>query len=1656
MKHTLIKSKKTKPLAFEAGFNNTITAFCRAFYCLFLLSSISLSTVQAQVIWAGDMDADYNNKFNWDGDTLPAGHPSTFTGQTLVIMASATNAPVIPSGLTINVGMLDADSDFTIPSGVIFISTGGTDGIDIASGVTVTVDVGGKLTVRNATVQSIDIAGTLVVNDSLFVDAAAGGANAMNLVFGSTVNIGSTGVICLGNMAADAIVNNGTLTNGGTVFIFNTGGSGILNNGGAVFNNNGNIYIDDVDAEGIFNNGGTFNNNDGDSLKIYRAAMNGIRHTGVNFTNQGIITIDKVGLDGFFASGNVVSDGDTILIGTNQPLTGSGSGKGSTSAAVINGIGGDGFDIRSTYTIANNSLITVGDSINANVGGSGFNLSNSGRVDVSTAASTADASKINIHGVSGDGILLSTAGTIFNSFDGTTICLSNASGDGIDNSGIFRNENALLKIDGIGEVGIENQINVGPDAPATFINLEGGLVQIGLNGGNITTGIDNGGAINNGVAGVDDTGTAIRINASGIGIMNTNGSITNGDGTDTGECVLLEANAPTVLTSGTITNHDIHRITSTNLSTVIPNAITNNGIVIDIDNSYASTITSPKAPGTAFAAAGLGVIVGPVNEACFTSGISDFLISYSTPNLSTLPYLPSATLLDDVTGLQIGTFDAATNTVTLDMAASNMRLRFDIISGGTTCGEQGLVMVNFANVTTNAVVCNSNIQMSLDANCIAVIDPNHILEGAAISCTDGFVVEILSGSRVGQDTLDATYLGETVMVKVTGPNGNSCWGSITVEDKLPPTLTCQDTVVYCAQNTVPELLGFPTATDACGGAVTFTYVDQEQSFASCGQVAADQDTLHIITRLFTAYDQYGNSDTCTQRIRVLRPTIGQVQFPDSLTGTTALSCEVGTTGAGVSPDVTGRPFFVNGSDTIAITALCKFGVAYTDETNSLGCPGKNRIIRTWTLMDWCHFTSGGSIRVYRQLIDIIDTIPPTFTPFPDTVEVVTTLDVNKVTIVTNNEHKCMADIVVPQLVGATDNCSGVILKVLGPTGTIFNEQNDTLFNVPLGTHTLEYIIADSCGNEVRDTVTFILRDTESPTIIANNNVQVVLNNATSTWVPASVFDAGSTDNCELDSFLMRKTNKDIFADKVSFTCDDRGVDSVQIKLIDTTGNSSIAWVQIEIIDKNGFCTPIAEVENGDGDDASENGGTGGSSENGGTDGSSENGDTDDSSENGTGNESDDTKGNGEGTGTDGNTDSNPAPTASIAGQIQNEHGDRVESVSISIGGYEMAPEVTGATGTFMFEEIPLEGNYQIVPDKDMNYANGVSTYDIVLLSKHVLGLSYLDSPYKMIAADINNSGSITAYDMVLLRQLILGIKDNFANNTSWRFIDAAYEFINSTNPFEEDYPEAYDIQNLSADMMTLDFVAVKIGDLNESAVANQLMTAESRNTNKSLNFTIEEQIKQAGEVITVPIKSSNFKDILGYQFTLDFDGNALDFETIQIGKNAGFENFNLSMVHRGIITSSWSQAAATTIQSDETIFSLVFKVKKDLQLSEVLHLGSSITKAEAYDGKEEILNVNLDIKDTGANIAGFKLYQNKPNPFNGETIIGFDLPTESAVTLTILDMSGKVVREMKGDYAEGYNQILIDGKEFDEHGMFYYRLATKKGIETKKMILLKR
>jgi len=180
----------------------------------------------------------------------------------------------------------------------------------------------------------------------------------------------------------------------------------------------------------------------------------------------------------------------------------------------------------------------------------------------------------------------------------------------------------------------------------------------------------------------------------------------------------------------------------------------------------------------------------------------------------------------------------------------------------------------------------------------------------------------------------------------------------------------------------------------------------------------------------------------------------------------------------------------------------------------------------------------------------------------------------------------------------------------------------------------------------------------------------------------------------------------------------------------------------------------------------------------------------------------------------------PAPSIfSISGNISTPSGQPLANCKVLLSGSSTATARTDAQGNYVFKNVAAGGTYTLTPARDTMPLNGVTTYDLVLISKHLLGLEALDSPWKMLAADGNRSGSLTGYDIVELRKLILGIYTNLPVAASWLFLSADTVFPDPTNPFKSGtvLQEFITVSNLQANFTTGNFKAVKVGDLNNSA-----------------------------------------------------------------------------------------------------------------------------------------------------------------------------------------------------------------------------------------------
>ena len=179
----------------------------------------------------------------------------------------------------------------------------------------------------------------------------------------------------------------------------------------------------------------------------------------------------------------------------------------------------------------------------------------------------------------------------------------------------------------------------------------------------------------------------------------------------------------------------------------------------------------------------------------------------------------------------------------------------------------------------------------------------------------------------------------------------------------------------------------------------------------------------------------------------------------------------------------------------------------------------------------------------------------------------------------------------------------------------------------------------------------------------------------------------------------------------------------------------------------------------------------------------------------------------------------PAPTFySVSGNVSTYSGSPIPSCKVFISGGTTGYVYTDTLGNYLFPNIPAGGSYTITPVRDTNDINGVSTFDLVLITNHILGTQALDSPWKIIAADVNHNNSVTTFDVVEARKLILGIYSQYPSNTAWRFFPAGITFGNPQNPFASALPlESILINNLQANFTAGSFKGVKVGDANNSA-----------------------------------------------------------------------------------------------------------------------------------------------------------------------------------------------------------------------------------------------
>ena len=648
------------------------------------------------------------------------------------------------------------------------------------------------------------------------------------------------------------------------------------------------------------------------------------------------------------------------------------------------------------------------------------------------------------------------------------------------------------------------------------------------------------------------------------------------------------------------------------------------------------------------------------------------------------------------------------------------------------------------------------------------------------------------------------------------------------------------------------------------------------------------------------------------------------------------------------------------------------------------------IERTWTVINWCGDADGDGN--FDQFV----------IPQPQIITIINNtnpeiLETGPLTF-TSQSLDCTSGPISVTLT-ASDDCDALdyMYDLIDVNGTVIasGKTNNLSTNIPVGPYTISWFVSDGCGNFDTYLQPIEVLNTKLPTPVCLNGLSANL--ALTDLDMDGVIDAEIAEIWATD-FDSGSSNSCGNAVVVSFSPDTTDI----VKIFDCN-NVGINSIQIYVTDvRTGlqdFCSTFIDIQDNNGQNICE---------------------------------------------------PMDGLRVTVTGDIFTEDIEPILDVEVSLIS-DVLVEMTDENGTYAFNDMPIGGTYDINADKDRDYLNGVSTLDLIFIQKHILGQELLESPYKIIAADADNSESITAIDLIEIRKLILGVYDEFPNNESWRFIEANQTFIDPLNPWLSNLRETHNISQLDTDI-SIDFIGVKIGDVNGTVVPNlQSDDIEKRNSGH-LELYLEEQLLSAGETYTIDIYSDNYKDILGWQSTFRFDNKAVKILNVtsteldlQEDKNA-----NMTKVDEGLFTLSYNDYQAISLSERGPVMQVVVLAQKDINTKDLFVITSDITKAEAYNANGKILDLRLS---TGQSSLA-RITSVSPNPWRNETTIEITTPVDGNVRWEFYDVNGKLLYTTNQLYSAGVHNMQLLKENINASGIIYAKMITQTSISEYKMIVL--
>jgi len=365
--------------------------------------------------------------------------------------------------------------------------------------------------------------------------------------------------------------------------------------------------------------------------------------------------------------------------------------------------------------------------------------------------------------------------------------------------------------------------------------------------------------------------------------------------------------------------------------------------------------------------------------------------------------------------------------------------------------------------------------------------------------------------------------------------------------------------------------------------------------------------------------------------------------------------------------------------------------------------------------------------------------------------------------------------------------------------------------------------------------------------------------------------------------------------------------------------------------------------------------------------------------------------------------------------------------------------------------VSTPANYTVTPVLDTDPLNGVNALDLIRISQHILGLRPL-GVYAQNAADLNKSGSITTFDIVELKKLLVGIYATLPNNSSWRFVDANFQFPNPANPFQTGFPEnGTEVLDSSAHFA---FIGVKIGDVDGSAYPGLVAPNEDRAT---AIITLPDVTLLTGETIELPLRIQTDGDWLGLQMGLHFDAELLEIAIENTRNLPGWDVNSWSVPQPGILQLAWFDVEPQYWLPEEEILTLRIKALAPVRLREALGLRPKDAKSglasAVVNAASEIQPLQLAFTTPIASNKAANIFAPQPNPL-GNSALQFPLrlQQDETVRLQLTDLTGRILFQSEQMLVAGSHFLVIPATTFPQNGIYIWRIEAGNRVVSGKVV----